>query len=176
MLTTVLLSGSFYLLKKLHDRLLSDTCTVFISLVIPWIIFSFIALHRECLSWASLSIDKDSSMVTFNDSIDKSWNSQPIINILLVHFGREYLIECIYLPPLHLWFGLILIIFIIALNNFNLFFATYLQPSTCLSLVFFMRQHWPYTYCNLYLWTSWSKATLWFLWTWRSRTFLGWNN
>lgn len=81
----------FFFLIYLFEKI-SDTSLCY-STSLPFRIFS--TLHCESFSTTCLSVSKNSSMITFHNFTNQSWNSKSIIHIILRMLLIENLIEII---------------------------------------------------------------------------------
>lgn len=79
-----------YLIKEISDTSLSYSNSLSF-----WILST---LHCESFSTTSLTVSKNSSMISFNNFTNETWNTKSVIYIILIMFLIENLIKIIDFP------------------------------------------------------------------------------
>lgn len=83
------------------------------------------SFHRECFATPCLAVCKYSGVVPFDHLGYKARDAQALVNVGLIVLGSEYLIEVVYLPPIHLRLVHHLRLILTRLHHLNLVVSAY---------------------------------------------------
>lgn len=100
MLRIIVLFSNLNLLKQLLNSSLSDSGILVLVVCIKFVLVR--SFHCKCFTTTSLTISKYCCVITLNHLGYKTRDAQPLVHIRLLVLGREYLVEVVYLPPIHL--------------------------------------------------------------------------
>ena len=127
-----------YLIKEISDTSLSYS----ISLSV-WILST---LHCESFSTTSLTVSKNSSMISFNNFTNKTWNTKSVIDIILIMFLIKNLIKIIDLPSSKSACVIHLVIAIIV-GNLYLIIVVRKYFTCVMTSTFLVIKKWSNSYC-----------------------------